>query len=196
MDRALSVWESEGTRDRFDVMIEDSKERGNYDIILAQIPAMFGDSEKATYLGFRALGLRPGQVLEVMELPKDQLEVWYAELPEMKEFETKHLWDLQRKINADIIRLQFMRNMTMFMLKDSLIIRKGMVDFDGMSPREYNYLRTVRRFYDMGQLLNLEKAIAPEKHRNNSLTLNFGPNQIQVVENDLGEIEVVNEHED
>lgn len=196
MTTELSIWDQPETRDRFDVMLAESAERGNYDVIVAQIPALFGDSEKATYLGFRGLGLRPKQVLEVMGLPEDQLEVWYSEWPEMKEFELKHLWDLQRKINADIVRLQFMRNMTMFLLKDSLIIRQGMMDINNLSQREYNYFRTARRFYDMSQLLALEKAIAPEKHRPNSLTLNFGVNQVQVIENDDGGIEVVNEDGD
>jgi hypothetical protein len=191
MDTAVSIWERAGTRDALDAVMAESKTRGNYDLILAQIPSLFGDSDKATYLGFRALGFRPNQVLEVMQLPSDQLEIWYDDFPEMREFEKNYLWDLQRKINADIVRLQFMRNMVMFLMKDSLIIKQGMINSEGMSQRDFEYFKTVRRFYDTGQLLNLEKAIAPEKHRSNSLVLNFGPNQVMVVGNEDGSVEVI-----
>jgi hypothetical protein len=191
MDTAVSIWERAGTRDALDAVMAESKTRGNYDLILAQIPSLFGDSDKATYLGFRALGFRPNQVLEVMQLPSDQLELWYDDFPEMREFEKNYLWDLQRKINADIVRLQFMRNMVMFLMKDSLIIKQGMINSEGMSQRDFEYFKTVRRFYDTGQLLNLEKAIAPEKHRSNSLVLNFGPNQVMVVGNEDGSVEVI-----
>jgi hypothetical protein len=126
-----------------------------------------------------------------MQLPSDQLEIWYDDFPEMREFEKNYLWDLQRKINADIVRLQFMRNMVMFLMKDSLIIKQGMINSEGMSQRDFEYFKTVRRFYDTGQLLNLEKAIAPEKHRSNSLVLNFGPNQVMVVGNEDGSVEVI-----
>jgi hypothetical protein len=191
MNTAVSIWEQPDVRDALDAVIAESKTRGNYDLIMAQIPSLFGDSDKATYLGFRALGFRPNQVLEVMQLPSDQLEIWYDDFPEMKVFEKEHLWDLQRKINADIVRLQFMRNMVMFLMKDSLIIRAGMVNSEGMSQRDFDYFKTVRRFYDTGQLLNLEKAIAPEKHRSNSLVLNFGPNQVTVVGNEDGTVALV-----
>lgn len=184
MTTALSIWENEGLGDILDDII---KEDDNLDLVLSQIPGMFGDSEKATYLGFRALGMRPNQAMELLGLDMETLDLWYTVTPNFREFETKCLRELQSSINANIIRLQFMRNMTMFMFRDSLTIRKGLTDMEGMSPREFDYLKSVRRFYSNNDFLALEKAIAPEKHRNNTLVLSFGGNAFEVVDENDGQ---------
>jgi hypothetical protein len=184
MDKSVSIWEKPEIGDRLDEIIRADD---NLDLVLAQIPSLFGDSDKATYLGFRALGLRPKQALELLDLPIGILEVWKEETPQFEEFEYKCLTELQKNINADIIRLQFLRNMTMFLFRDSLTIRRSLTDFESMSNREAAYLRSVRRFYSNSDLLALEKAIAPEKHRNNTLVLSFGNNVFQVEDSEDGE---------
>lgn len=189
MDTSVSIWEREDLADPLDEIIRRTQADGlakqdAFDLVLAQIPGLFGDSEKATYLGFRALGLRPKQALEILGLTEAILEMWREETPELDDFEYHKLPDLQRKINADIIRLQFMRNMTMFLFRDSLTIKKMLTDFEGMSNREYNYGRSIRRFYSQQDFLNLQKAVEPEKHRTNTLVLSFGNAHFEVVENE------------
>lgn len=196
MSTKVSIWERSELVDPLDEIIKkgDSKE-GNYDLVMAQIPGLFGDSEKATYLGFRALGFRKGQVLELMGLGDMDYDKWVAETPELEDFEYHRIGQLQSHINADIIKLQFMRNMTLFLFQDSRIVGKSLTDFNELTNREYNYLRSIRRFYSNSDLLSLQKALEPEKHRNNTLVLSFGNAMFEVVEEDEGQTrlqEVIN----
>jgi hypothetical protein len=165
---------------------------------MAQIPALFGDSDKATYLGFRALGFRANQAMDLIGLPMTFLALWYEETPELREFEYEQLPALQKNISADIIRLQFLRNMTLFLFQDSRIVGKSMQGLNELTNREYNYLRSNRRFYTNTELLNLQKAMEPEKHRTNTLVLNFGGQGFKVVEDDDGNgiMEVIDVNQD
>lgn len=188
----VSVWDRPEVADALDKIVEGYEQsRDNYELVLAQVPALFGESEKATYLGFRAVGLTPKQAMEVLGRPQEDLERWHEETPWMAEFERERLYDLQSKVGADIVRLSFLRNMTMFLFRDSTVIRKSLGNMEGMTKREFDYLRTVRRFYSTSDLLNLERAVAPEKHRANTLVLNFGDNNMfEVVEAEPGQTQV------
>ena len=174
----LSIWDQGYVADELENIL---KETTDFELVLAQIPGLFGNSRKATYLGFRAVGLTAEQAMSCMNSGLEELQQWYAELPEMKEFELRCLHDLQRRISADIVRLGFLRNMTMFLFRDHLTIQKSF-RMDEMDSREFNYLRGIRRFYGAHDLLALEKAIAPEKHRNNTLILSFGQQAYEIVD--------------
>lgn len=200
MSTEVSIWERNELVDPLDEIIKRGNTDGNYDLLLSQIPAMFGDSEKATYLGFRALGFRKGQVLELMGLNEAVYKIWVEETPELEQFELDRLGQMQSRVNADIIRLQFMRNMTLFLFQDSRIMAKSLSNFNELTNREYNYLRSIRRFYSNSDLLSLQKALEPEKHRNNTLVLSFGNSMFEVVDDEgqarLQEVIDVSENRD
>lgn len=198
MSTEVSIWENQGLADPINAIIERAKEHGNYDLVMAQIPALFGDSDKATYLGFRALGFRANQAMDLIGLPMKFLDLWYEETPELREFEYEQLPALQKNISADIIRLQFLRNMTLFLFQDSRIVGKSLQGLNELTNREYNYLRSNRRNYTNTELLNLQKAMEPEKHRTNTLVLNFGGQGFKVVEDDDGNgiMEVIDVNQD
>ena len=146
------------------------------DLVLSVIPGLFGTSDKATYLGFRAIGLTVDQALEILQLgPEDYLR-WCRQTPEFREFELNHLPILQSRVGADLIRLGFMRNMTMLLYRDQLSILRsiGPQGFEGLSEREFAYLRQIRRFYTTADLRSLQMAIEPDRHRANVLVLSFG----------------------
>lgn len=187
MGTDVSIWDRSDLVDPLDEIIKRGNTEGNYDLLLSQIPSMFGDSEKATYLGFRALGFRKNQALELMGLNEAVYNIWVQETPEMEQFELERLGYMQSRVNADIIKLQFMRNMTLFLFQDSRIMSKSLAGFNELTPREYNYLRSIRRFYSNGDLLSLQKALEPEKHRNNTLVLSFGNSMFEVIEEDEGQ---------
>lgn len=196
MDSTVSIWDRTELVDPLDTFIKhETAGLKDWDLVMAQIPGLFGDSDKATYLGFRALGIRPHQALELMSLHPDTLLQWREETPELEMFEYARLPELQSKLSADIIRLQFMRNMTLFLFQDSRVISKSLQEFETMSAREYNYLRGIRRFYSNQDYLTLLKAIEPEKHRNNVVVLSFGEGQFEIEEgvdgNTLREVEYV-----
>lgn len=190
----INVWDRPQVVDALDSVLQRSDD---LDLVMAQIPGLFGESEKATYLGFRAIGLSKGQALEV--LGKDELDYvqWAAETPEFEDFEYKCLYELQSKISADIVRLGFLRNMTMFLFRDQTVIRKSLAGMEDMTGREFAYLRAIRRHYTNHDLLALEKAVAPEKHRDNTLVLSFGNNAFEVMDSESGnQIRLVSGDED
>ncbi len=74
------------------------------------------------------------------------------------------------------------------------MIRKSLTGIDNMSDREFDYLKTTRKFYGTGALLALEKAIAPEKHRQQTLVLTWGNQGFQVIDDNV--LELVGGEED
>jgi hypothetical protein len=184
MTTEISIWDHAGAvADRLDELITQGED---FDLVLAQIPALFDSSPKAAYLGFRAVGMTKTQALEVIGFDREDYNRWRLETPELEEFEFKCIGPLQSRVSADIIRLGFMRNMAMFMFKDSVVIKKSLIDLEGMTSREFAYLRASRKFYSNHDLLALEKAIAPEKHRDNTLILNFGEAAFEVIDAEDG----------
>lgn len=179
--RDLTIWQNEAAAGALEELIESGSK---LDLVFAQIPALFGSDDKATYLGFRAIGLTPAQAMDVLGHDLEVLEEWQANSPAFVQFEADHLWELQSRVSADIVRLGFLRNMTMFMFKDQQMIRKSLTDFEGMTKREHDYTKSIRRFYSTHDLLALQKAVQPEKHRNNTLVLSFGGQGYEIVDGD------------
>lgn len=174
-----NIWDSQLAVDQLDVIMKNTDD---LDLVMAQIPGIFGESPKATYLGFRAVGLTPIQAMQVMDEDLETLEEWYEDTPWMRVFEMEKLPELQSRVGADIVRLGFLRNMTMFLFQDQTILRKSFSGLENMSSREYSYLKSSRRFYTTHDLLALEKAISPEKHRDQTLILSFGGRGYEVIE--------------
>lgn len=188
----MTIWDRQDLVDPLDAFIgpeTDLSDKAKLDLILSQIPSLFttGDSVKALYLGFRSVGLTPPQALKVLDLPIRMLDAWKVECPEILEFELRYLPDLQRRVGAEIIRNQFMRNMTLFMFQDSLTVTKSLGGMEELTNREFKYLVAMRRFYSNHDFLNLNKALEPEKHRNNVVVLGFGNKMFEVVEDEDGE---------
>ena len=145
---------------------------------LALIPSQFGISPKATYLGYRSLGLTPQQALQIQELDEDTLYKWRRDDPELFIFEAKYLRELQRKLSVHLLRIGFLRNMTLFIAKDAVILNKAMMSMDELSDREMRYLIKVRSHYTPADLLALEKAIDPEAHQEKvTINLTWGETQ-------------------
>lgn len=146
------------------------------DTVLAYIPGLFGTSNKATYLGFRAIGLTVDQALEVLQLSYPDYLRWCEQSPEFRDFELNNLPMLQSRVGADLIRLAFLRNMTMLMWKDQEVIMRSMGPggLATLSDRDFTYFRQIRRFYTTTDLKSLQAAIEPEKHRANVLVLQIG----------------------
>lgn len=184
--REMTIWQDAKAVDTLESIIESGE---RLDLVLAQIPALFGTDDKATYLGFRAVGLTPAQAMDVLGYDMQVLEEWQADSPAFLQFEADHLWELQSRVGADIVRMGFLRNMTMFMFKDQQTIRKLLTDQEGMSEREFTYAKSIRRLYSTHDLLALQKAVQPEKHRNNTLVLSFGGQGYEIIDGDPDSME-------
>lgn len=181
----LVPWKEQKVVDLLDEYIGTND--STWDIVLAQIPGLFGQSDKANYLGFRALGFPAKQAIALCHLDQDTLVYWQRDYPVMFEFEKEHLIELQQRVGADVVRLAFLRNMTMFLFRDGIVLQKALMDPEGMSDRDFSYLKAVHRHYTTADLLNLEKAIAPDKHRDNVIQLSWQNNHIEIVDGQVSQ---------
>ena len=178
------VFEDLETADRFLEVLES--ERNDWSKVIAQIPGLFGSSKRATFLSYRAIGLTERQVCSIMELSRSTPSIWRKN-QYFKDFEYNHLYELQSTISTRLIHLGFVRNMIQLLVKDSALIRKAFTD-DGlmeMTDREFALYKHIRGQYTASELLSIEKALAPEKHKENliiNLTWNNGE-QIETVQN-------------
>lgn len=169
MENTLPMYRPQAT-DNLDRYIDRNDD---LDLALSMIPTQFGSSEKATYLGFRAVGLTSSQALKCLHLTAADHERWMAETPNLAKYENELLPELQARCPQEIIRLGFMRNMAKFILLDGRAIDQAHNDMAAMSDNEFAYLKTARRHYTAKQFLDLERAVHPEKHQSQTLVLNF-----------------------
>lgn len=177
---SMNPWEQPRTADMMDRFLNENEP---VEEALAIIPSLFGVSDKATYLAYRALGFNTAQSLQIMELDEEYLDIWRSETPQFGEFEFKHLPRLQTETAAELIRLGFLKNMAMFVAKDAVLIRKSLTDFDFLSKREFDYLMKIRTHYTPGDMYNLDKALNPTKHQDHiQINLSWGANQAVEIE--------------
>ena len=163
----MNVMENPLVADLLDEFIH--ADDNGFQTIASRIPGLFGISEKASYLAFRSLGLSVRESLDILGLSEEYINYWANTDPEFLEWEAKHIITLQNSLSVDLIRLGFTRNAALFIAKDASIIRRSLTE-EGMSTlskREYDYLMKVRGHYTPADFLALEKALEPEKHREN-----------------------------
>ena len=138
----------------------------DFQIVLSRIPPLFGISPKATYLAFRSIGMTSKECLRVLKMERTALKKWRMEDELFFHIETEKLIELQRSVGPEVVRLKFLRNALMLYEIDSDIIKevwdKGVNE---VTDKEFQYFRQIRGNYNPADLLSLEKAINPDKHR-------------------------------
>lgn len=143
--------------------------------LLARIPLLAGDSKKMEYLSYRATGFPVRQACELAGIPQRTVNKWRRTDVEFATFEGARLPELQRLVGRDVLRLDFMRNFKLILMQDAEVIWKAKNSREEMTDRDWSYFRQIRKHYTAGEFLNLEKALAPEKHRSNTvIKLSFG----------------------
>ena len=153
--------------------IDDTGEQA----LLARIPLQSGSHKKALYLSYRATGFPVNQACALTEIDLPKLHKWRKQDAQFKKFEDERLDFLQQNVAGDVIRLEFLRNFRMILKMDMNVIRKALFEPDELSDHDAKYFFLIRKHYTASDLLNLEQAVAPEKHRevvNISLTWGQG----------------------
>ena len=156
---------------------------------VARIPSIFGQSVKATYFGLRSLGLTSQQVVRALSLEEDTVSYWQRTDPNFKEFERKALPLLQKNASVEIMRLAFLRNMTLFVLQDWKILDRFFTyGPDVLTDREYGYVRAIRKHYTPSDLLAIQKAADPEAHNGKvEINLTWG-NGATIIDGEAAEV--------
>lgn len=158
--------ENDSKLDLFAQFCNTKAEDYNVVLAVAQIPSLFGVSQMATYLGYRALGLTTQQALLMMHEDEDALDYWALTNPQFKKFELEALPLIQKYAAKELIRLGFMRNQTLLMAQDQRIINKALErGINQLSKNEFDWLKTIRKHYTNADFLAIEKVINPEDHR-------------------------------
>ena len=176
------VWSNQHAVDALEDIIQQSAT--DLELAIARVPALFGQSYQATYLGYRSMGLDPEQAMRTLDLDLGVLNKWRTESPAFFDFELVALPGLQKDASVQLMRIGFLRNMALFMMKDHQIISKSMVrdGLEEMSDREFKYLTTVRKHYTPSDLLALEKAVSPEAHQDSvHIKLTWGEVNSEVI---------------
>lgn len=164
------------------------------ELAISQIPALFGTSDMATFLSYRALGYSTLQALRAMDKENSGLyNFWVDNCPEFLQFEFKYLSRLQKVLSKNIIRLTMIRNMAMCMGIDYKVIQKAHDQgMDTLEPREYDWLKNVRPRYSTTDLLAIEKIISPEDYRGGdtvvNLTWDTRTQKIEITNSDIPEL--------
>ena len=142
--------------------------------LLARIPLLTGSSKKMAYLAYRSCGFTITQSCDLAKIKRTIIHHWRKVDPTFRKFETTQLGYLQATIGNDVIKFEFLRNMRLLLNFDMQLISKAMINVnigngtsEGLSPREYELFKNLRRFYTPADMLALEKILNPEKHRDN-----------------------------
>jgi hypothetical protein len=185
------IWEQNA--DVMDLVLRDNDT--DKDRVMAMIPSLFGISDKATYLSYRAMGLGTVDTLAIMDLDEEVLEIWRSGDPYFIDFERDNLVKLQASLGPELIRLGFMRNMALFVSQDAKIIKQATVGgLESLNKLEYQYLMKVRSSYGPSDLVAMNRAMGEDVgDASVVINLNWGPGQSQsierAVEGDYREVE-------
>lgn len=147
------------------------------DVLFSRV-ALSANPRKADYLGYRACGFSVRTACDLVPVAYKTVLGWRKSDPDFAEFESNRLYELQKNIGPDILRLEFLRNFKLALKGDHEVLRKAallgldhgvvtMVDGEevaqlGLTNREFEYLKTIRKHYGPQDLLALHKALEPE----------------------------------
>ncbi len=148
-------------------MLETLKDPTGEDALMARIPLMMGDERKMEYLAYRATGFPVLQAADLTGVKMETVRGWRKRDKFFRSVEETRLAELQTTVARDVVKLEFLRNMRLLTLIDARVVNKAVKHRDdslleGLTSREYDWLKNVRKHYDAGALMQLEKALNPE----------------------------------
>lgn len=142
--------------------------------------ALSTNPRKSAYLGYRACGFSVMAACDLVPVQHKTVVGWRKSDPDFADFESNRLYELQRNIGPDILRLEFLRNFKLALKGDFKVlnaaallgVNRGVVGANsegeletlraGLTDREFEYLKTIRKHYGPQELLALHKALEPE----------------------------------
>jgi hypothetical protein len=140
------------------------------ELSLARIPLLTGSTNKRRYLSYRAMGFSTREAAQLADVSQGGVARWRNADPEFKHVEVSLLRELQTTLASDIIRMEFLRCMRLAMNRDQRVLYKAAVDLGSLTDREFQYLQKIRSLYTPGELIQLDKATAPDVDDRGSVT--------------------------
>ncbi len=137
-------------------------EPDNYEEMLkARIP-LNNNPRKASYLTYRSAGFSVRESCMLAEVSFATIKKWRREDEEFRQWEGERLDWLRRNISSDLMQMEFMRNFRLALRRDFKLLFKGNYDLAGMTEREYDLLKSIRKHYTPQDLLAIQKAMEPD----------------------------------
>jgi len=150
-----------------DIVVADDTEEA----LKARLP-LITNPRKANYLANRACGFSVREACNLAGVNQGTVMRWRREDEDFVSWEGRSLMFLQREMVDDILRAEFLRNMRLALNRDGKVLYKSVYNFEGMTPREYEYLKLIRKHYTPSDLLALERAMAPEEGHSKTGSVN------------------------
>lgn len=132
------------------------------EILKAKLP-LITNPRKASYLANRACGFSVREACNLAGIRQGTVMMWRREDPDFAAWETKSMSFLQREMVDDLLRAEFFRNMRLALNRDFKVLYKAVYNFEGLTEKEWNYLKLVRKHYTPSDMLALERAMAPDE---------------------------------
>lgn len=126
-------------------------------VVLGMIPYMTGDSRKAQYLAFRAVGFAVREALELVDVTSRTLRNWRRSDGEFARLDSDGLAELREKVAVEATAVRFLRNFTLIQLRDYHVFHKLATDPDAMTRDEKAWAKEARKYYTPQQLDALKK---------------------------------------
>lgn len=144
---------------RSDVEPDDYEE-----MLKARIP-LNNNPRKASYLTYRSAGFSVRESCMLAEISFATVLKWRREDPEFRSWEGERLDWLQQNLAHDLTQMEFMRNFRLALRRDFKLLYKANYNLGGMTDREYDLLKVIRKHYTPQDLLAIQKALEPDTDR-------------------------------
>ena len=151
-------------------MTEEVDIASSEDALFSRI-ALSNNPRKSAYLGYRSCGFAFREACNLVPVSESTVKAWRRDDPEFADFESNRLYELQKNIGPDILRLEFLRNFKLALKGDYKVLQKAALlgvnptspeANYGLSQREFDYLKTIRKHYGPQEVLALHRALEPE----------------------------------
>ena len=132
------------------------------EMLKARIP-LNNNPRKASYLSYRAAGFSVKESCALVPVELVTVCGWRRDDPEFREWETgeKLAW-LQSNVSHDLMQMEFLRNFRLALKLDGKILLKASTYLEGMTDREMEILKVIRKHYTPQDILAVQRALLPE----------------------------------
>lgn len=141
---------------------EDLEPDDYEEMLKARIP-LNSNPRKADYLSNRACGFSVRESCMLASITFACVKKWRREDLEFREWESgeKLAW-LQSNVSHDLQQMEFMRNFRLALRLDKKILYKANYNLVGMTEREFDILKVIRKHYTPQDILAIQRALVPE----------------------------------
>lgn len=132
------------------------------EMLKARIP-LSNNPRKADYLSNRACGFSVRESCMLASISFASVKKWRREDEEFRAWESgeKLAW-LQTNVSHDLQQMEFMRNFRLCLRLDKKILFKANYNLEGLTDREHEVLKVIRKHYTPQDILAVQRALVPE----------------------------------